>query len=111
MLWGVGNLHLPVTVGLVVSYPDKPSSLKDGFLFLVPFPADSGDRVLGAIHGAIAPKVTGKEHRAAGISVGLRLPILGGLVWMRLYPGFGSRPAIFTGSLLTAGPSSAGGGF
>ncbi len=43
--------------------------------------------------------------------VGILVPIVGGLVWMRIFPGFESQPAIFLGSLVLAGPSALGGGF
>jgi hypothetical protein len=43
--------------------------------------------------------------------VGILVPIAGGLVWMRIFPGFESQPAIFLGSLVLAGPSTLGGGF
>ncbi len=43
--------------------------------------------------------------------VGILLPIVGGLIWTKIFPGFESEPAIFLGSLVLVGPSALGGGF
>jgi cytochrome bd-type quinol oxidase subunit 1 len=53
---------------------------------------------------------TPKKGVLAGILLGLFVPILGGLVWMRIYPGFESQPAIFLGALMITVPSALGGG-
>jgi len=55
------------------------------------------------------------DKNAKGWLVGglvrILVPIVGGVVWMRIFPGFESESAIFLGSLVLAGPSALGGSF
>jgi hypothetical protein len=107
--WAICTCLLPLEL-IVISHPAKLSSLLESVLFFVPF------LLIPAIVSLVLCMPTFRRgtlgrNLFAGVSLGLLLPILGGVVWMRLYPGFESQPAIFIGSLLTAGPSAAGGGF
>jgi hypothetical protein len=46
-----------------------------------------------------------------GSLVGILVPIVGALAWIRIFSGFEGQPAIFLGSLVLAGPSALGGAF
>ena len=93
----------------LVLYLRAPLFRKRDLLFFLPF-------FLIPIVGSILlwlPNVhldTTRKGLLVGGLVGLFVPILGGLAWMRIYPGFESQPAIFLGILMMAGPSAVGGG-
>jgi len=66
-----------------------------------------GSTIIGLLFLCIDPLKNGVK---AGVLLGLAIPLLGAFVWMRIFPGFESQAAIFTGSVMIAVPSAAGGG-
>lgn len=93
----------------LILYCRSPLLRRTDLFFFVPF-------FLIAAVGCIAlelPFLRPRTPRAAlliGAAIGLVVPIVGGSIWMRIFPGFESQPAIFLGTLMITVPSAVGGG-
>ena len=107
-VWAVLTCSPPLILALLGD-PTREVSVRDIVIFFFPFlliPA-VGSTLLWLPDLGLENAV---KALAVGISFGLVAPILGGFVYMKIYPGFEEQVGIFVGSLFTAGFSAIGGG-